>query len=440
MYVRTVAAPSSDAPVRDGEAGFTIIELMVALGLLTIFIGGIAGVFMAGLRTAGTSNHRTDASSLATQAVEGMHAVPYANLGFYGDQTGYVATFDGHSTVSLGTTTPAGSPSATQPQTPDPSAAASFNPDPDPTNANPVALAGIPFSIRRYVVWVDAKGPSGATYASAYKRTTVIVSWTDQVGAHTVRQDSIVYPGGLGTYGGSGPGSTTTTAAPLPPIQPTLNAPTHPLAPANATELDLTWTQPVGGGTVTSYSLQYSTTAAFTPGTTTSVSNIAPTAASYSIQSLAASTTYYVQLIAYAGSLSATSGSVSGMTAAAPAPCVIGTLTVTGATSASSTGTLLQKNGKMSENLTLGFTTTGTCSSFYAVKATYNGAPDTGPPVGPYTLTNSGSGQYNGSILSTGNKSWSTGTHTFVVWDMTANLATSALKAFKVCTNGTASC
>jgi hypothetical protein len=266
----------------------------------------------------------------------------------------------------------------------------------------------------------------------------VIVSWTDQVGAHTVRQDSIIYPGGLGAYGGSS--STTTTAPPSPPLQPALNAPTHPAAPADTTELDATWTQPVGGGTVTGYTLQYSTTAGFTPGTTTSISNIAPTATSYAVVPLAASTTYYVQLIAYAGSLSVTSSNVSGTTAAAPAPCVIGTVTVTGATSASSTGTFLQKNGKMFENLTLGFTTTGTCNSTYAVKATFNGAADTGAPTGPYTLTNAGSGQYNGSIMASGNKSWSTGTHTFTVWDMTANQTTSALKAFKICSNGAESC
>jgi hypothetical protein len=113
---------------------------MVALGLLTIFIGGVTGVFMAGLRTAGSANHRTDASSLATREIEAMHAVPYGNLGFYNDQTAYVATFEGYTTVSLRATTPAGSPSATQPQTPDPSAAPNFNPDPDATNANPIAL------------------------------------------------------------------------------------------------------------------------------------------------------------------------------------------------------------------------------------------------------------------------------------------------------------
>lgn len=442
--MRGQEALSSCARRRDDEDGFTLIELVFALGLLAILIGGLSGVFWSGLRTASTSNHRTDGASLAARDIEGMHAVPYDSLGFYNDQTGYAATFEGHTTVSLGATTPAGSPSSVQPLTPDSSAALSFNADPDPTNAAPISMGGVKYSVARYIVWIDAQGPNGGsptTYSAAYKRTTVILSWTDQAGAHQVRQDSVVYPGGRGTFGGAGSGtSTSTTAAPVPPLQPTLAAPTHPAAPADQNELDLTWTQPVGGGVVTSYTLQYSTTAGFVAGTTTSISNLASTARAYALQPLAASTTYYVQLIAYAGTPSVTSNSVSGTTAAAPAPCVLGTLTVTGATSASSTGTILQNNGKMSENLTLGFTTTGNCTSSYSVKATFNGAADTGLPLGPYSLTNNGSGQYLATVSSSGQKDWSTGNHTFTVWDTSNNVATTALKVFKVCSSGSASC
>ena len=37
-------------------------------------------------------------------------------------------------------------------------------------------------------------------------------------------------------------------------------------------------------------------------------------------------------------------------------------------------------------------------------------------------------------------KNWAIGTHTFTVWDTTTNAATTAVKTFKICANGVASC
>ena len=93
---------------------------------------------------------------------------------------------------------------------------------------------------------------------------------------------------------------------------------------------------------------------------------------------------------------------------------------------------------EMSENLTLGFSTTGTCTHTYTVKAADpTGAADQGSP---YTLTANGSGSYSGSVLSLGQQGWSVGVHTFTIWDITANAATTAVKTFKVCASGSGSC
>jgi len=92
----------------------------------------------------------------------------------------------------------------------------------------------------------------------------------------------------------------------------------------------------------------------------------------------------------------------------------------------------------MSENLTLGFSTTGTCTDTYTVKAVDpTAAADQGSP---YTLTANGSGSYSASVLSLGQTGWSVGVHTFTIWDITANAATTAVKTFKVCAVGSASC
>ena len=251
------------------EDGFTIIELVVSLAILAMVLGPLAGVFWSAMRTAGVSGHRTDGASIASREIESMRAFPYAQVGFYADEPGYVSSFEGFTTVSLGATSPSSGSLVpkVEPQTPDPNAAAGYAPDPNPTNASAVVLSGETFSMLRYVVWVNAQDTS-TTYAQAYKRLTVIVSWSDQAGSHTVRQDSLLYPGGLGAYQGpmGGSSTTTTTAAPTNPSQPVLNTIVALAAPAGETQVPLTWTQPAGGAAVTSYSIEYSTSPSFPPG------------------------------------------------------------------------------------------------------------------------------------------------------------------------------
>src|SRR5262245_3912491 len=191
------------------ESGFTIVELVVSMALLAIVAAPLAGVFWAAIRTAGSAAHRTDGAAVASREIEAMRAIPYGQVGFFNDQTGYTATtLDGLTTVSLGTTSPTPGPGVAGPQiqpvTPDPNAASGYAPDPLPSNANPIVLGNVRYDVWRYIGWSDAKDAS-TNYAQAYKKLTVVVKWKDQAGSHTVRQDSLLYPGGLGPYGGAGP-------------------------------------------------------------------------------------------------------------------------------------------------------------------------------------------------------------------------------------------
>ena len=70
------------------EGGFTIVEMVVALAILAMVMAPLAGVFWSSMRTAGAASHRTDGSSIASREIEGMRAVPYAQVGFYADQPG----------------------------------------------------------------------------------------------------------------------------------------------------------------------------------------------------------------------------------------------------------------------------------------------------------------------------------------------------------------
>jgi prepilin-type N-terminal cleavage/methylation domain-containing protein len=425
----------------DSESGFTIVELVVALAVLAMVMAPLASVFWGAMRTAGVAAHRTDGSSIASREIESMRAIPYAQVGFYADQTGYTTVYEGFTTVSLGATSPASGTLVPQlqPQRPDPHAATGYAPDPDPENATAIQQGGVSYSVERHVVWIDAQDAS-TTYVQAYKRLTVIVTWSDQGGAHSVRQDSILYPGGQGEFQGAmgGTTSTTSTTVVLDPIAPVLGTITGLADPAGETQIPLTWTQPAGGAAVTSYSIVYSTSSSFPSTSISLVTGLAPSITSYTVTSLTANTTYYFEVIAYAGSSSATSNTQSFATLAVPVQtCQLGALSVTGATTLSTTGTILQTNGKVGENLALSMTTTGTCTHSYAVKGT--DPTSAADPGSAYALTTS-SGTYTGTVASSGSKSWAVGVHTFAVWDVTTNSATSVVKTFKICAKGSTTC
>ncbi|MDA8392835.1 MAG: type II secretion system protein [Actinomycetota bacterium] len=197
------------------EDGFTLIELVVALALFAILMAPLAEVFYTSIGTSSADRVRVVAIAMASRTSQQMASVPYASLGFYGDQAGFStgwesgdatsdATPDSGNTVELSATTPAGT-----------------TPPVDPVSHT--TQSGTTFTIQRFVTWADAVTGSGRLDEGAYKRTTVLVCWpatgtlplsactnsTSQVvpvqpGQHTVQIGSAVYPGGLGPYQGPG--------------------------------------------------------------------------------------------------------------------------------------------------------------------------------------------------------------------------------------------
>ena len=124
------------------EGGFTIVELVIAMAMLAMVIAPLAGVFWSAIRTAGVATHRTDGSSIASREIEGMRAVPYAQVGFYADQPGYDAR-----TVSLGSTSPASGPLVPQIQPGRRTRARPQRARSDPTNASAIVQGGVSYSV-----------------------------------------------------------------------------------------------------------------------------------------------------------------------------------------------------------------------------------------------------------------------------------------------------
>lgn len=383
-----------------GEAGFTLVELMASLTVLAIGIVSTTSVILSSLNVGSQGNVRARAVALATREADSLRAVPYDRLGFATTQSGFVTAFEGATTV----------------QTPSPIVV--------PEGPNQTS-GGTSFGVRRHIVWADAASATsaGVTYAEAYKRIAVLVTWSDRSGTHEARQDAIVYPGGRGAY--TGPrGSVTTTTVPAAgsPAAPLVGSviATLPGTPATpdpraASTVMLNWT-PAAPSTpaVATWVVQYSTNG-FTGPNVFQVTDSQPASTpNFEVTGLSASTTYRFRVAGRSstGALSTwTSSNDVTTAAAAPATCQLGTATIT-------PGAIKRKNGSstvLRENAAVSVNTnaSGSCS---ALRLVYS--PTILTPTTVY-LVQASSGLWTGTVdgLLT---NWDTGTHQITIRDNTA--------------------
>lgn len=194
----------------DGDAGFSLVELLVAFVMLSVVMTALAPAFYGTLKAAGVTSQRSQATSLAVSATEQMRSLPYGEVGYNATPGGCA----GANPVTLATPGPLDSMATTQ------------------------YVGGIPYTIVRCVYWVASSIPGDN---DAYKQTQVLVSWTSSIGVETVNQTSDLYPGGEAPYVGTTTTSTTTTTLPstqLGPLTCTANA-----DPANTSAyIDVSWT------------------------------------------------------------------------------------------------------------------------------------------------------------------------------------------------------
>src|SRR5437870_3855621 len=111
-----MGSSSRPCPGSTREQGFSLIEALMALTVLSVGVFGTMQVFLGTMRTTSVASARTHASAIAAREIEAMRAIPYAAIGF-GVSSGAAASFEGATTVfvadSAAKTTPAGSPAAT---------------------------------------------------------------------------------------------------------------------------------------------------------------------------------------------------------------------------------------------------------------------------------------------------------------------------------------
>jgi len=193
------------------ESGFTIIEMVVALGLIAIVATGFLTSVSFGFRTIAVARQRQTASELATKALEHLRDVPYDNI--YEDITPSHNTDSTHPdywvddsgpTYDVNGSTSGGVEDMIVPAAGDPPGAVQHILD-------PVTVGSTVMELYAYATWVDDSGIVGT---HDYKRVTVVVRYKapSAGGVNQILRSSTLFSKGTVTI--DSPSSTTTTTAP----------------------------------------------------------------------------------------------------------------------------------------------------------------------------------------------------------------------------------
>lgn len=247
---------------QEPEAGFTLLELVIALAILAVAVGGLVSVLGAALRTTAVDVHRTDAVALATAEMAVLRHLPAATAPPPAD----------HST----------------------------------------AVNGQMYAVADTVAWQRSSGGVDRAYRSA----RVTVSWTDQGGPHVITQDSALTgpsPTGAGTAGPCAPPPAATGPAATP-------------VGAGLSALQVSWTEPDASGAPDHWEVDTSPDATAWTASVAGEQPLAPGAIHViELDGVAPASVYFVRVGAVAG-CGATSWSVlaTASTGAPGVGCALG--------------------------------------------------------------------------------------------------------------------
>lgn len=155
------------------------------MGLAAFVFAAVAAVMLGGLRSLAVAKARTQGNEVATQAIEDLQRFEYEQLGLCADPADAPSGLT--DTVVLG----GGCAGATVEDS-------CNTPDGEAISAGYTCVRNnITYNVKRYIAWSNPEQTS--------KRLAVFVTWTDEVGVHTVSQQSSVRAPGVANIVGLKP-------------------------------------------------------------------------------------------------------------------------------------------------------------------------------------------------------------------------------------------
>jgi len=378
---------------REGDGGFTLIELMIALMIIAIILAAVAPAFYGTLRATSLTDERSAANGLATAASEQIRSLPYYQVGY--SSTPSYCVQSGRTPVLLSYSSPMD------------------------TTATSTTISGITYTIHSCVYWVSASDGS----SQAYKQSVVTILW-GHANKYTYSQTSALYPGGESSYSTAANNfvpATTVVAGPTPPVAPVVNSATPYQTAAGdtvtpQTTIQVNW-QPVNYTSRVTYKVEYWTGSSFRPS---QPSEASPTPVSgspdgsgnlnFQVGALTPGTTYYFDVIAVSGTqTSSASNIVSATTAASSSTaCTVNSVSVSPSTP------IIDNHGNPVNFTSLAVAVQAT-SSCTGLSVEYGIMGSNGQPSAPLTqvLVTYNGGSFTGS---TSQSTWSASTYAFVVY------------------------
>lgn len=182
-------------PHRD-EAGMTLVEVMVAMLILTVVFSALASVLTTALHSLHGNENRVKANAVANELLEQLHQIDWADVGFSNSDHGY------RDAANIDTGEPCSDLTVEACE-----ATVTFedNGDPVPDDPRPLPLRdgaggagtelierdGTAYEVRTDITWVDDPSAAGA---QDYKRFRITVRWSDLGVARSVTHSATRAP------------------------------------------------------------------------------------------------------------------------------------------------------------------------------------------------------------------------------------------------------
>lgn len=173
------------------EGGFSLVELVVAMTIISGGFLALAHSMAGGMAALSASRQRSVFLELANGEMERLRAIPWESLGVADDDPDLATAYpggahDGRPAVLLDVDALV----AADPAYEAPPAAVSVE------TSSPVSGVRLPFTIERWVTWSESPGIDGAMEV---KQIDVVLRWDESGrGTRGVTLHSLRYPGGLG--------------------------------------------------------------------------------------------------------------------------------------------------------------------------------------------------------------------------------------------------